>query len=102
MSDFEQVFVKRIQLMLLALLAAVVFSITAAAQTETGQVIGKVTDSQGAVIPGASVRIKSVNTGAERTATANQEGLYIVPNLQPGIYDVQVQAQGFATKTQQV
>jgi outer membrane receptor protein involved in Fe transport len=102
MSDFEQFFVKQIQLMLLALLAAAVFSIMASAQTETGQIVGKVTDPQGAVIPGASVTIKSVNTGAERTATTNQEGGYIVSNLQPGIYDVQIQAQGFATKTQQV
>jgi hypothetical protein len=85
-----------------ALLAAVVFSITGSAQTETGQIIGKVTDPQGAVIPGASVTVKSVDTGAARTADTNREGNYIVTNLQPGIYEVQVQAGGFATKTERV
>src|SRR5690349_21340952 len=99
MSDIKQLFIRRSHLLLLALLVAGVFSITASAQTETGQIVGKITDPQGAVIAGAGVTVKSVNTGVERTATSNQEGLYIVPNLQPGLYDVQVQAQGFAPKT---
>ena len=107
MSDIKQFFIRQffirqIQMILLALLTAAVFSITALAQTETGQIVGKVTDSQGAVIPGASVTIKSVNTGVERTGTTNHEGVYIVSNLQPGVYEVQIQAQGFGTKTQQV
>ena len=46
----------------------------ALAQTETGQIAGTVKDPNGAVVPGASVSVKAVNTGAMRTATANDQG----------------------------
>ncbi|HEY7546730.1 MAG TPA: carboxypeptidase regulatory-like domain-containing protein, partial [Blastocatellia bacterium] len=72
------------------------------AQTETGQIIGKVTDPTEAVIQGADVVVKSVTTGTERRATTNELGVYVFANLQPGLYDVTVQASGFAPKTQRV
>jgi len=72
------------------------------AQTETGQIIGKVTDEKGAVVPGASVTIKSAATGAERTATSGDDGTYIVTNLQPGIYEVTTKGGSFAPSTQRV
>ncbi len=71
-------------------------------QTETGQIIGKVTDEKGAVVPGASVTIKSVATGAERTATSGDDGSYIVTNLQPGVYEVTTKGGSFAPATQRV
>jgi hypothetical protein len=72
------------------------------AQTETGQIIGKVTDPAGALVTGATVTVKSAETGATRTATTNEQGQYTITNLQPGLYDVTVQASGFAPKTQRV
>jgi hypothetical protein len=87
---------------ILVLLLCTAFCLNASAQTETGQINGSVKDPNGAVIPGASVTVKSVETGAERSATANEEGVYSVTNLQPGLYDVTVQAQNFATATQRV
>ena len=86
----------------LLLLLFMAFSLNVAAQTETGQITGSVKDPNGAVIPGATVSVKSVETGAERTATSNGEGSYTVTNLQPGLYDVTVQAQSFAPATQRV
>src|SRR5215208_6337360 len=85
-------------------LAALLFamSATAFAQLETGQITGRVTDPNGAVVPGAAVTVKSVETGAERAATSDAEGAYTVTNLQPGLYDVAVQAQNFARSTQRV
>lgn len=77
-------------------------SATAFAQLETGQITGRVTDPNGALVPGAAVTVKSVETGAERTATADAEGSYTVTNLQPGLYDVTVQAPSFAKSTQRV
>ena len=74
----------------------------ALAQTETGQIAGTVKDPNGAVVPGASVSVKAVNTGAMRTATTNDQGQYVVTNLQPGLYDVTVQATGFTSRTQRV
>src|SRR5215207_1039164 len=87
-------------LVLAALLVAL--SATAFAQLETGQITGRVTDPNGALVPGAAVTVKSVETGAERAATADAEGSYTVTNLQPGLYDVTVQAQSFAKSTQRV
>jgi outer membrane receptor protein involved in Fe transport len=77
-------------------------SIGAFAQTETGQIIGRVTDEKGAIIPNAAVTVKSVNTGAERTATSGDDGTYIVTNLQPGIYEVTTKGGNFAPSTQRV
>lgn len=72
------------------------------AQTETGQIIGKVTDPAGALVTGATVTVKSVDTGATRTATSNDQGQFIVTNLQPGLYDVTIQGTGFAPRTRRV
>src|SRR5918997_2322416 len=87
-------------LLLAALLS--LFGATAFAQLETGQITGRVTDPNGAVVPGATVTVKSAETGAERTATADEEGVYSVTNLLPGLYDVSVEAQNFAKSTQRV
>ncbi len=75
---------------------------TAFAQTETGQITGKVTDPNGAVVAGAASRSRSVETGAQRTATTNDEGIYAITNLQPGVYEIAVQAANFAKSTQRV
>ncbi len=90
------------KLALLAMLSLPLFLLPVAgwAQTETGQIIGRVTDPQGALVPNAAVTVKSVETSATRTATTNDQGQYVVANLQPGFYDVTVRAQGFAQKTQ--
>src|SRR5215213_10269629 len=72
------------------------------AQLETGQITGRVTDPNGAVVPGAAVSVKSAETGAARNVTADEEGVYTVTNLLPGLYDVTVEAQNFAKSTQRV
>ena len=84
--------------------AALLFALgaTAFAQLETGQITGRVTDPNGAVVPGAAVSVKSVETGAERAANSDAEGAYTVTNLQPGLYDVTVEAPNFARSTQRV
>src|SRR3712207_1627998 len=92
----------RIKFTLLVSLALVALSATAFAQLETGQITGRVTDPNGAVVPGAAVAVKSVETGAVRNATADEEGVYSVTNLLPGLYDVTVEAQSFAKSTQRV
>ncbi len=60
----------------------------AVSQTETGQISGKVTDPNGAVVPNATVVAKNTNTNGERTVQANDSGEYIITNLQPGRYEV--------------
>src|SRR5260370_33927493 len=78
------------------------FTATVFGHAETGQLSGKVTDPNGAVVPNASVTVKSVSTTAARTASADSDGVYLVTNLQPGLYDVTVQGGSFAATTQRV
>ncbi|HWS87932.1 MAG TPA: TonB-dependent receptor [Pyrinomonadaceae bacterium] len=56
---------------------------------------GHVSDPAGAVIPGATVRVRSNQTGQETTGTTTEDGNYTVPSLLPGVYTVTVEAQGF-------
>ena len=71
------------------------------AQTETGQMTIRATDEKGAVVVGAAVTVKRVDTGAVRTATTNDEGSATITNLQPGRYTVSVEGKGFAPYTQE-
>lgn len=73
-------------------------SMSLAAQTVDTAITGIVTDSTGAVIPGARVSITAVSTGSEKTATTSKAGDYIVNYLIPGNYNVSVTANGFGTE----
>lgn len=71
------------------------------AQTVTGSMEGRVTDQTGAVIPGAKIAIRNVETGQERVVTTNGEGFYRAPFLPIGVYRVSASAQGFGAVTQE-
>lgn len=87
---------------LLAVFLLLSLGLTSAfAQTETGQITVKATDEKGAVIAGATVSVKSVGTGAERTGTTNDDGVATITNLQSGVYEVTVTGGGFAPFKQQ-
>lgn len=68
------------------------------AQTTSGRVAGTVTDASGAVVVGAKVTARNVETGTERVSTSNAEGLYVLFPLPPGVYQITVQAPGFRTE----
>ena len=67
------------------------------AQVVGATVSGTVVDTTGGVIPNAEVTIKNVATGITRMTVTNGSGLYTVPNLQPGPYEITVAAGGFNT-----
>ncbi len=69
-------------------------------QTVTASLKGTVTDASGAVVPGATVTIHNVATGAERTVTSDSAGLFVTPLLPIGSYNVTVRAKGFRTYTE--
>lgn len=83
---------------LLLCLAAVTIS-TPPARSQTAQITGRVTDASGAVVPGATVRVTSVASGAVREVTTNVDGYYTVPLLLPGEYKVTVEHRGFKPVT---
>jgi len=60
-----------------------------------GDIQGTVTDPSGAIIPGATVALKSLDTGATQTATTNASGAYRFSLLKPGRYTVAASQTGF-------
>jgi hypothetical protein len=67
----------------------------ARAQVLYGSIVGNVTDSSGATVPGATVTITSKETNLTREATTNETGSYSLVNVLPGTYDVKISLQGF-------
>ncbi|MGA2329997.1 MAG: TonB-dependent receptor [Bryobacteraceae bacterium] len=78
---------------------SVLFQAAVVAQTQRGQINGRVTDSTGAVVPGAKVEVTNPAIGVKTQTETNAEGLYTVPYLQYGRYNLAVAAQGFAPYT---
>ncbi|HLJ13580.1 MAG TPA: carboxypeptidase regulatory-like domain-containing protein [Bryobacteraceae bacterium] len=68
-------------------------------QTNSTAILGTVTDPTGAVIVGANVTLTQVQTGIKRTDKTSSTGDYNFPLLDPGLYSVAVEMQGFATAT---
>lgn len=73
------------------------FACKGGAQTTTGSILGQVTDSTGAVIPGAAVTATEVNKGIEFRGRTDGVGNYVVLNVTPGHYKVTASAPGFET-----
>ncbi len=71
-----------------------------AQQRASAGIYGSVTDSQGAVVPGATVTLLQVTTNQVRTATTSQAGEYLFPLLPVGEYRVSVEQSGFKKYTQ--
>src|SRR5689334_13876974 len=69
-------------------------------QISTAQLSGKVTDTSNAVLPGATVTVTQADTGATRSVVTDADGSYLVSNLSPGPYRLEVALQGFRTYVQ--
>lgn len=67
----------------------------AIAQVSTASVNGAVRDPQGAVIPGATILLRSVETSVEHSSVSNSAGDYVILNITPGRYTIQANAKGF-------
>ena len=78
---------------LLALMSA--FAVTALGQNTYGTLVGRVSDAQDAVIPGAMVTATNQSTNIARSVQTGATGDYSVLSLLPGMYDVSVEMDGF-------
>jgi hypothetical protein len=74
----------------LFLLASAVF-----AQSTYGTFVGTVRDPSGATVPGATVQATNKGTSAQRSVTTDSSGSYSIVNVEPGIYEIVLQASGF-------
>ncbi|HLE62455.1 MAG TPA: carboxypeptidase-like regulatory domain-containing protein, partial [Pyrinomonadaceae bacterium] len=68
----------------------------AMAQTTKATILGTVTNEKGELVPNAKVTAKNIETNLIRETTSGGDGLYRIPELSPGKYEVRVEAQGFA------
>lgn len=76
-----------------AVLLFVIFPL--AGQSDRGTITGSVTDPSNAVIPGAEVVIRNLDTGVSTRALTNEVGLFTMSNIPIGRYEIKVTAQGF-------
>src|ERR1700751_930383 len=91
----EKVGVELLRRTALALLFFAVAAVFAHAQGVTGTFTGTVTDAQGAGVPGADVTITNIGTNDRTLAKTNAEGVYRVPELPVGTYEIDVVSKGF-------
>lgn len=69
------------------------------AQEFRATISGAVTDSSGAVVPGAAIQVRETSTGTINKTTSDAAGQYVVPFLLPGQYTITAKAAGFQTYT---
>ncbi len=83
----------------IALFVMLVIALPIVSQTQitTGTIQGTVLDANGAIVPGASVEIRNLETNLSRTLTTDEGGRFVALGLPPGKYSVTVSKQGFAT-----
>src|SRR5262245_56415641 len=74
-------------------------AVAAQSQATTAEINGRITDAQGGVLPGATVTVKSTATGYTREVVTNEEGVFSIPLLPPGEYELSIALAGFSTVT---
>jgi len=79
-------------------LATILLSVTLGFAQSNSGVTGIVTDSAGAVVPGATVTLTDTKTGTAQTTTTSDQGSYVFNNIRPGTgYKLSFEKQGFQT-----
>lgn len=83
----------------LAVLFAYVFPKPSSAQVEAGRLVGRITDVQGAVIPGAAVTARNTDTNITQNAVADGSGNFVITPVAAGTYVLNITEPGFQTTT---
>src|SRR5579884_665593 len=65
------------------------------AQTETATISGRISDSTGAIVVGATIELQNIERGASTKTATNSAGIYLFPSVQAGLYRLAVQKDGF-------
>src|SRR5882757_2541407 len=94
MKTSQETVMKRLWLVIVLCVNLLVANLTA--QTNYSVLSGVISDPQHLPIPQAQLRVTAVQTGAERTVNANNQGVYEIGGLLPGAYLVEAKGNGFA------
>ena len=76
-------------------LSYLVFAVAVFAQANRASISGTIKDPSGAVIVGVDVTAKNIETNVETAAVSNNDGIYLLPNLPPGTYELTFRKTGF-------
>ncbi|MBA3343096.1 MAG: TonB-dependent receptor [Gemmatimonadaceae bacterium] len=93
-------FSRTIGLVVLGLIA--VMATDASAQTSTGTIRGRVSESNGQAVSGAQIQARNPATGVQRSASSRDDGSYVLPGLIPAAYEMTVRRIGSAPQTRRV
>ncbi len=88
------------QLRMMALAWVFILQITAHelwSQGTTATILGTVSDTTGALIPGASIQVRNVGTGATQAVTTDEQGRFRIPDLSVGEYEARASQPGFSS-----
>lgn len=88
---------KSVSYFMTLMLCLLVLSGVVNAQKNYASIIGSIRDLNGALVPNANVVVKNNATGSTRDAVSNNTGEFVVTNLEPGNYQVTIEAPGFKT-----
>jgi hypothetical protein len=91
----------RVKVVVLALVALFATSALASAQSQTGEIFGKVTDASGAILPGVTVTVTGPVLLQPLTAVTSETGTFQFPRIEIGTYSVKFELAGFKTVVNQ-
>ena len=92
---------RRFSYVVLCMVLLLVAVATVHPQTVSGTLRGTVTDTNGALVPNATVTVRNTETGLERTVVTSDEGLYNIPFLPIGNYTVETSRTDFNKVTRE-
>jgi hypothetical protein len=94
--------VRTLQIVTITLIFASAFAHQALGQSESGKVVGTVTDQTGATVSGATLTVTNNENGLVLTATSNGAGELNLPAVPRGVYTAKISAPGFQSQSQSI
>ena len=89
----------KLMLLLTMLLVIRVDLVLPQASISNSEIRGQVTDPNSGAVASATVTITEINKGTTRTVKTDEAGTYVLLSLQPGTYNMKVEAKGFAGRS---